>query len=205
MSAENPEPHAVDVPVAALHAQRELRVQSAAALPAVRAAAASWAAATGTLFGAAGIAALLAGPGNFAQLPGPWRAISTILFAVGGAAGVLAGLMATWAAQTRFRQTLLSPKSKEQFEKDALSRALGQLQDSRVLAVGGVGAVLASAVILWSVSPVAASNLIQATDQQGDVVCGSVTNEGSVPVLRSGNQSVPLSRLRHFRSAKTCP
>lgn len=115
---------------------------------------------------------------------------------------MLGGLIATWAAQTRFRRTILSPKRKNDFEMRALARALGQLQDARVLTIIGVACVIGAAAVLWIAKPAA---LIQAYAPSGTVVCGSVETDGTIPVLRTAQGDFQLGRLTRLSGVASCP
>lgn len=196
----------VDIPESALIEQRRLETESTGtALVAVRSAAANWAAASTGLFGAGTLAALLAGPSTFRSLAEPWSSVGPILYVFGSAVGIAGGLVATWAAQVKFKQSLLTPAKVKAFGAEALRDAVSQLQTARVLTVIGVVLLLGSSSTIWLSPEEDKPTLVQGISPSGELVCGEVANRGTTVVLATAGSDVPLESLEDPRPAKSCP
>lgn len=126
---------------------RDLQLQ---ALPNIRAAAEKWAASLTGILGAVGLAALLGGPHQFANLEEPFGWIGKVVFFGAALLALCATKHAVQAAQEVTPRVFLpSGSALREASNTGVASAVRHLRCSRLLAAIGVTLVLVAAFVVW--------------------------------------------------------
>lgn len=190
--------------IAELHAQRALVERQRQVLPLVRQQAERWATTAAGIFSAAGLAALIAGPGQFAELADPYAYLTKAAFVLGAAGGVVALVSASVAAQVKLARGLLSVAAQQKYDDEATTSACRWLATARWATAVAVALVLLSAAILW-IAPRDDGLLLRGTTRAGELVCGTLGHLGSTAVLEASQERrYPLAALRDVQAADVC-
>jgi hypothetical protein len=193
-------------PPGALADQLRAEREQAELLPLLRTAAERWTAAIGALLAATGVAGIASGPAAFRALDDPWGELGTGVLLVGVAGGVAGLWLAARASMQRFDPILVGGETRRRVVNRRFEEARRQLRWAQVASAIAIGALLLSAVILWTAPQEPASDpLVQGRDAAGRAICGPLAGRGTVTLVAADGTGALVRDLRDLRVVARCP
>jgi hypothetical protein len=189
-----------------LEAEKAIR----GALPAIRSTATKWAATIGTLTGIFGIAALIKGRENIAELTRGFEIAVGVLVALALVLSVIAVLLAALAAQGSVKGVRDGPSLRALYASQMRTAHL-QLSFSRATAVVAVLVLVVAIGMTWygpaqALSP--QSVTVLATTRGGETFCGTLVISGSELLgIKSGKalHSIKAGDIVTLAPVSACP